>query len=140
MTFIREDVKRGLFSGQVPGSEWHVSLFLSVLLGYSRGDLCDMVLNYVNQEIFLRKFNFTVITLIPKVPNPVDISQFRPIALCNTTTKLVAKVLVERLKKVFGTIVSETQSAFVPNRLIKNNILLAYEVSGEMDLDDYALC
>ncbi|GAA0148001.1 hypothetical protein LIER_07559 [Lithospermum erythrorhizon] len=76
---------------------------------------------------FLNKFNFTLITLIPKV-TPTEITQFRPIALCNTTAKLIAKVLAERLKKVLVNIVSESQSAFVPNRLIINNILLAYEL------------
>ncbi|GAA0141934.1 hypothetical protein LIER_42691 [Lithospermum erythrorhizon] len=87
-----------------------------------------MVLACVNEGRFLRKFNFTLITLIPNVPHPVEITQFRPITLCTTTTKLVAKLLAERLKLVLGTIVSKSQSAFVPNRLITDNILLVYEV------------
>ncbi|GAA0152410.1 hypothetical protein LIER_10899 [Lithospermum erythrorhizon] len=69
MTFTREDAKRGLFS---------------MKKGKSPGNFSEEV---------------QFITLIPKVPNPVKISQFCPIALSNTTTKLVSKVLVERLKK-----------------------------------------
>ncbi|GAA0145101.1 hypothetical protein LIER_05367 [Lithospermum erythrorhizon] len=42
-----------------------------------------------------------------KVPNPTKIPQFRQIALCNTTAKLIVKVLAERLKKVLASIVSE---------------------------------
>ncbi|GAA0167413.1 hypothetical protein LIER_22353 [Lithospermum erythrorhizon] len=44
-----------------------------------------MVLNCVNEGRFLKKFNLTLITLISKVPNPVEIMHFRPIALCFAT-------------------------------------------------------
>ena len=35
---------------------------------------------------------------IPKVPNPESVTQLRPINLCNTLYKLLAKLLVNRLK------------------------------------------
>ncbi|GAA0143907.1 hypothetical protein LIER_04480 [Lithospermum erythrorhizon] len=89
--------------------------------------LCNMVLSFLNVGRFLKKLNFTFITLIPKVEKPISMSQFRPIALCNTAAKVIAKVLALRLKKSLPNIISDSQSAFVPNRLITNNILLAYE-------------
>ncbi|GAA0143565.1 hypothetical protein LIER_04221 [Lithospermum erythrorhizon] len=39
------------------------------------------------------KFNFTHMTLIPKVLKPTNMSQFRPIALCNTIAKVISKTL-----------------------------------------------
>lgn len=77
----------------------------------------------------LRELNRTFIILIPKVPNPVLVNDFCPISLCNVLYKIIARVLVNRLRPVLKSLVSVFQNAFVPNRLISDNILLAHEVT-----------
>ncbi|GAA0149453.1 hypothetical protein LIER_08617 [Lithospermum erythrorhizon] len=87
-----------------------------------------MVLNFLNNGVLLHKFNFTLITLEPKIKDPITMTNFRPIALCNTLAKVIAKCLAIKLKNVLLTIISESQSAFVANRLITDNVLLSYEI------------
>lgn len=76
----------------------------------------------------LREFNHTFITLIPKKPGACNFSQFKPISLCNFCYKIISKILVSRLRPLQDKLVDSSQVAFVPNRWITKNVVLAQEV------------
>ena len=90
-------------------------------------DVSKAVLDFLNSCHIPKEFNFTYITLIPKMKNPKKISEFRPISLCNVIYKLISKVLANCLKPLLPSIVSENQSAFQASKVITDNILMAFE-------------
>jgi exonuclease III len=95
-------------------------------------EVCDAILNFVKGGSFDEDVNYTHIVLIPKSRQPSKVSDFRPISLCNVLYKILSKVLANRLKEVLPFIISSTQSAFIPRRLISDNILAAYETLHTM--------
>ena len=90
-------------------------------------DVSKAVLDFLNSCHIPKEFNFTYVTLIPKMKNPKKISEFRPISLCNVIYKLISKVLANCLKPLLLSIVSENQSAFQASKVITDNILMAFE-------------
>ncbi|RVW53013.1 putative ribonuclease H protein [Vitis vinifera] len=74
--------------------------------------------------------DFLVVLLgcVPKKGGAEDLKDFRPISLVGSLYKLLAKVLANRIKKVIGKVISESQNAFVEGRQILDVVLITNEV------------
>eukprot|EP00253_Pinus_taeda_P029738 PITA_29738 len=71
--------------------------------------------------------NSTFLSLIPKENWPSSFSRFRPISFCNSSYKILTKILATRLKPLLPSLISENQGGFLPNRHITDSILLVQE-------------
>ena len=69
-------------------------------------NVCFAVREALKSSSMLWEINYTHVTLIPKVENPMDMTQLRPISLCNVIYRICSKVLANRLKKSLGDIIS----------------------------------
>lgn len=65
-------------------------------------DISAFCLNILNDDMALDSINSTQFVLIPEVPHPMDITNFRPISLCTILYKLVAKTIASRLQWVLN--------------------------------------
>ena len=113
---------------KAPGSDGFGASFYQDHWVAIRELLCVAIKDFFHSGKLLKEVNHTFITLIPKVENPERTAQFRPISLCNTLYKILAKILVNRMRPVLQRIIHPTQSAFIPGRTIHDNILLAHEI------------
>ncbi|KAK5826026.1 hypothetical protein PVK06_020931 [Gossypium arboreum] len=91
-------------------------------------EVTDYYLGILNRGMFVDRCNFTNIVFIPKFSNPMNLGNFRLISLCNVLCKIVAKMIVNRFKSIISSCSDGAQSAFGPDRLILDNMFLAYEI------------
>ena len=82
---------------------------------------------FVTGEL-LKETNATIISLIPKVPNPSKMGDFRPISCCNTIYKCIYKIIAPRLQMILPSMVDHAHSTFIKGRKISDNILLAQDL------------
>ena len=66
-----------------------------------------LTLPFLNGGEMAAVVNSTILVLIPKVKNPQDLTQFRPISLCNVLYKICSKVIVNRLRSILDELISE---------------------------------
>ena len=95
-------------------------------------DVTTAVLSILNFGHMLQKMNYAHIVLIPKNNDLKHMSDYRSISLGNVISRIVSKVLANRLKLVLPMVISDAQSVFVPNRFITDNTTIAYELLHSM--------
>jgi hypothetical protein len=117
---------------KAPGPDGFSAAFFQQNWHIVQPEVCAAVLQFLNSGTLKASINKTFIALIPKKPSPENVMDFRPIGLCNVIYKLISKVLANRLKTVLPNIISPMQSAFIPGRLITDNVLVAYEIMHSM--------
>ncbi|KAK9911294.1 hypothetical protein M0R45_035213 [Rubus argutus] len=118
---------KGMGPTKSPGPDGMPALFYQRYWSIVGSDVVATCLDFLNGQGSVEGINETLIALIPKIQDPKKVKEYRPISLCNVIYKLISKVLANRLKKVLTNTVSESQSAFVPSRLIHDNVIAAFE-------------
>ncbi|GJZ76993.1 reverse transcriptase [Tanacetum coccineum] len=113
---------------KAPGPDGMSALFFQKFWVFVGTTVMNMVSSFFDSGVLPLNINKTLITLIPKVSRPESLKDMRPIILCNVLYKIISKVLVNRIKPILPRIVHENQLAFVSNRVITNNAIVAFEV------------
>ncbi|KAK3197915.1 hypothetical protein Dsin_021330 [Dipteronia sinensis] len=129
--FVAEDVHLAVFNiwpTKAPGLDGFHALFFQKFWKIVGVDVSRFCLKVLNGESSIRPFNKTNVVLIPKIKSPMNIRDFRPISLCSVVYKIVRKTMANCLKGILSDIISHTQSAFMPKRLIFDNVLVAFEL------------
>ncbi|GJV27934.1 RNA-directed DNA polymerase, eukaryota [Tanacetum coccineum] len=97
-------------------------------------DFCIAVKWFFDQGDFAIGCNSSFVALIPKVLDPKVVSDYRPISLIGSLYKVVTKILASRLSLVISDLISDVQTAFLPNRQILDGPFIINEILARCKL------
>ena len=87
------------------------------------------MMNYVLDEgSILHSQGKAMVRLIPKVPKPLSLSDYRPISLLNTDYKVISSVLARRLRPTLTRVLGTHQKGGVPVRFIFDSLCLYRDI------------
>ena len=126
-----EEVKKVLFSmaaDKSPGPDEFTSEFFKASWSVIGGDFVVAIQSFFDKGFLPKGINSTILTLIPKKNDAILMKDYRPISCCNVLYKVISKLLANRMKSLLPLFISLNQSAFVKDRLLMENVLLASEL------------
>jgi hypothetical protein len=115
-----------------PGPDGFPAEVYQVFWGVIKEDLLALFHEFHKETLDLFSLNFGIITLIQKIENTTKIQQYRPICVLDISFKIFTKVGTNRLNKVAKTVVSPTQTAFMPGRNIMESVVIVHKTIHEL--------
>lgn len=76
---------------KAPGVDGLHAGFFQYFWADVKGSVCREVMGFLKLKLVPSLLNETMISLIPKCPNPENFNNYRPISLCNTIYKVITK-------------------------------------------------
>lgn len=123
-----KDVVWNLHPLKSPGPYGFPGTFYKTYWNTVQGQLIDFVQECFRTRGMTKGVNNTFIVLLPKCQPAKNFNHFCLISLCNFSYKVVAKILVNRLKHLLPRIISPNQRAFVGGHWISENTVVAQEL------------
>jgi hypothetical protein len=115
-----------------PGPNGFTTIFFQKFWDTIQGDFLSMFQDFWEGHLDIKRLNFEVITLVPKVKEANCIKQYRPICLLNVDYKCFTKVLTNRLVSVAQRVVGKNQTDFIKGRNILEGVVVLHEVIHEL--------
>ncbi|XP_056695811.1 uncharacterized protein [Spinacia oleracea] len=131
LPYSEEEIKNAFLDmnpDKSPGSDGFGPKFFQAYWPIVGKEVTSAIQGFFYHGKIPRFLNHTIIALIPKNDNPENPNHFRPISLCNTIYKAIAKLIVNRLSPILKNHMSPFQNAFTPERSIHDNLLIVQEV------------
>ncbi|KAF7823934.1 reverse transcriptase [Senna tora] len=126
--FTKMEIENAMFQmegDKTPGPDGFPVKFLQENWNLVSNDITRLVSSFLQRGYMLQHLNKTNIVMIPKVDEPKSPRDFRLISLCNVVYKVISKVITNILQLIMPDIITPFQNAFVKNRQIADNIILA---------------
>lgn len=126
-----EEIQKILFKlnpNKSPGPDGFTSAFYKSSWSFLGVEVLTAITHFFQQSFFPASANSTILALVPKRPGASSVTDYRPISCLNTLYKVIAKLLVRRIKPILHALIVPNQTAFVKDILIMENTVLAGEL------------
>ncbi|GJT80000.1 RNA-directed DNA polymerase, eukaryota [Tanacetum coccineum] len=126
-----DEIKRAVWdcgTNKSPGPDGFTFDFIRTYWKIINQDVVNAVREFFVTSKFPPGSNSSFIALIPKKQDAKLVKDFRPISLIGCFYKIIAKILANRLSMVISDLISDVQSAFVPNRQILDGPFILNEL------------
>ena len=133
--FSMEEIKATVMDmkeNSAPGPNGYGVTFFKTCWETIKGDLYAMFQDFWKGQLDIKRLNYGVITLIPKIKEANTIKQYIPICLLNVDFKCFTKVLTNRLVPVPKKIIGKNQTGFIKGRNILEGVVILHEVLHEL--------
>jgi hypothetical protein len=133
--FSMDEIKDVFFSlkhNSAPGPDGIPSDFFQEFWDTIKSDLFNLFKSFHDGSLNIERLNFGIVTLIPKIPDAIDIKAFRPICLLNVCYKIITKVLTNRLACCITSMISDFQYGFIKGIYIMDGVLSLHEIIHEV--------
>ncbi|KAK9070187.1 hypothetical protein SSX86_010587 [Deinandra increscens subsp. villosa] len=129
--FARMEIKNAIWDcegDKAPGPDGFNFSFIKFFWGELEGDFVKMMNYFYETGTISQGCASSFIHLIPKSIDAQSFGEYRPISLLGVISKVISKVLAERMKKVLKGLISECQMGFVAGRNIVDGPMIVNEV------------
>ncbi|KAI0496288.1 hypothetical protein KFK09_022602 [Dendrobium nobile] len=123
-----EEALKGTSDCTAPGEDGVSYSFFKNYWAIIKSDLWKAIQIFLLTADMNKNWKKTQIVLIPKISNPTYAAHYRPVSLCNTVYKLVAKILLNRINFFIPKLITLEQATFIKGRTLHDHILIAQEV------------
>lgn len=135
LPFSLDEITRNLNEmrpNTVPGPDGFPVIFYKKFWHMIGPQFARLVNDFMRGHIDIKRLNYGVLALIPKVDGADTIRQYRPITLINVSFRLFAKGFATRLAPVAHKVIDPNQTTFIKGRRILDGIVILHEVRHDI--------
>ena len=114
-------------SDKAPGPDGFNGMFMKKCWGTIKHDVYKIYQEFFDCTMDLTPINTSFITLVPNVSSPEKVNDYRPISLLNSITKIITKILADRLQLVILDLIHFNQYGFIRKRTIQDCLAWSFQ-------------
>ena len=128
----------GLNSEGTPGPDGIPVFFYKECRDVVGPEVMAVLEEFRGGRYYTKSLNRVHLILLPKTSGAEQIGDFRPISLSNYIYLIIAKVLANLLQGLLENLISPLQSAFIPGRVMTDNVILAQKIVADWRRSGFA--